>query len=147
MPDARYPTEAQGLRTLQLIEDRLRALPEVRAVGATTTLALKGFGWTADATPEGRGRSPGDYERELRHDDITPGYVQAIGARLLRGRLFNEFDTAKSEPVTIVNQALENAYFHGGSAIGKRIKFGRPQDPVNSDAPYPSEQPRNRRKE
>ena len=136
LPDARYPTEAQGLKALESFEDRLRALPGIQAVGATTTLALKGFGWTADATPEGRGRFPGDYERELRHDDVTPGYFQAIGAQLVRGRSFNQFDTAKSESVTIVNQALEKAYFHGSSAIGKRIKFGRPEDPVNSDAPW-----------
>ena len=136
LPDARYPTEEQGWRTLQAIEDRLRALPGVQAVGAATTLALHGYGWTADATPEGRGRFPGDYERELRHNDVTPGYFRALGAQLLRGRPFDGRDTAHSAPVTIVNEALEKAYFHGENAVGKRIKFGRPQDPVNKDAPW-----------
>jgi putative ABC transport system permease protein len=136
LPDARYPTEAQGLRTLQAIEKRLWALPGVQAVGAATSLALHGYAWTADATPEGRGRFPGDYERELRHNDITPGYFPALGARLLHGRFFDQRDTDQSALVTIVNEALEKSYFPGENAVGKRIKFGRPQDPVNKDAPW-----------
>ena len=136
LPEARYPAEAQQLRTVQLIEDRLRALPGVRRAGASTTLVLRGFGWTADATPEGRGRFAGDYQRELRHDDVTPDYFAAIGARFLRGRPFNRFDTAKSGPVTIVNEALEKSYFEGRSAIAKRIKFGRPQDPIQGDTQW-----------
>jgi putative ABC transport system permease protein len=75
---------------------------------------------------EGRGGE--DYERELRHDIITPGYFQVMGTPLIRGRFFNDFDTAKSPPVAIVNQTLATIYFRGADPIGRRLKYGRPTD-------------------
>src|SRR5438874_7344724 len=46
LPPARYPDNAAVLRTIETIESRLRTLPQVRAVGATTTLALRGYDWS-----------------------------------------------------------------------------------------------------
>ncbi|HSM76280.1 MAG TPA: FtsX-like permease family protein, partial [Bryobacteraceae bacterium] len=128
LPQARYPKDEQCVQTFQAIASRLRGLPGVQSAGASTTLALGGYTWTNDATPEGRGKTPDDYEREMRNAVITPGYFRAMGTPLLRGRDINEFDTAKSLPVTVVNQALEKVYFPGQNAIGKRIKRGRPGD-------------------
>ncbi len=133
LPEARYPRDPQVVQTFQTIENRLRTLPAVQAVGGATSLALHGFLYTAGATPEGL--APGDYKRELRHDSVTPDYFRAIGARLVAGRFFNRFDTAASPQVTIVNASLEKHYFPGQSALGKRIKFGRPAD-SEKDAPW-----------
>jgi hypothetical protein len=51
-----------------------------------------------------------------------------VGATLLEGRGFTEADTARREPVTVVNETLAKAYFRGQRALGRRIKFGRPDD-------------------
>ena len=126
LPSVRYGEGDRSLRAIQEIENRLRALPGVKAVGTTSTLALRGYSYTGDATVEGR--AAGDYERELRHILITPDYFRAMGTRLLRGRFFNDFDVVEPPLVTVVNEALEKAYFHGENAVGKRIEFGRPQD-------------------
>ncbi|MGI8746020.1 MAG: ADOP family duplicated permease [Bryobacteraceae bacterium] len=126
LPGVRYPKEEQVARFVQDLEQSVRAQPQVQAVGTSLTLALRGYAWTADATVEGRPN--GEYERELRHNCVTPDYFRAMGTPLLRGRYFNGFDTLKSQPVTIVNQALEDVYFHRENAVGKRIKFGRPND-------------------
>jgi len=123
-PDVRYSDDARA--AVEAIDNRLRALPGVRAAGAATTLPLRGFSYSGDATVEGRGGE--DYERELRHDVITPGYFQVMGTPLIRGRFFNEFDTAKSPPVAIVNQTLARVYFRGADPIGRRLKYGRPLD-------------------
>jgi putative ABC transport system permease protein len=126
LPDIRYSNEEQIVRAVQEFERRLLDEPQIERVGTTLTLPLKGFAWSGDATVEAR--PTGEYERELRHNSVTPGYFNAIGTPVLRGRLFDEFDTAKSPEVTIVNEALEKAYFRGENAVGRRIKFGRPQD-------------------
>src|SRR5439155_18966051 len=81
LPSARYPSSADRLRTFQEIDRRLRAQRGVDTVGATSTLALRGYTWTGDATVEGRAID--DYERELRHVSVTPGYFEAMGTRLL----------------------------------------------------------------
>ena len=126
MPPARYPNDEKTLAAAEEIERRLAADPVVTAVGAASTLALGGVTWTGDATVEGH--APDDYERELRHESVTPGYLPALGARLLEGRWLNGFDRQKSPAVTIVNEALAKRYFRGQDALGKRISFGRPTD-------------------
>ena len=126
LPNARYPTAADRRRAIEEIDRRLAAQPGVQAAGAVSTLALRGFTWTGDATIEGRALT--DYERELRHKAVTPGYFTAMGIRLLAGRLLDERDTQDRPPVTVVNLALARKYFSDADAVGKRITYGRPQD-------------------
>jgi putative ABC transport system permease protein len=126
LPDTRYAKDESMVQAVSRIEQNLRSQPGVEAAGTSLVLPLRGFAWTSDATPEGR--AAGDYERELRFNCITPEYFHATGIKLLRGRGFNQFDQANSQPVTIVNEALERSYFRGQSALGKRIRFGRPYD-------------------
>ncbi len=125
LPSVRYPKDEDALRVVKELERRLREEHGAQAAGVGLVLPLGGIAWTGDATVEGRGN---EYERELRRNWVTPDYFRAVGVRLLRGRSFTEGDTDKSPPVTIVNQTLERAYFRGQSAVGKRLKFGRPSD-------------------
>jgi len=126
LPSARYRNAAERVRALEDIDRRLRVQPGVEAAGAVSTLALRGFTWTGDATVEGR--SPTDYERELRHKSVTPDYFKAMGIRLLAGRTLDERDRIEQPPVTVVNLALAQKYFRGTDALGRRITFGRPTD-------------------
>jgi predicted permease len=126
LPAARYANAAERLRAFDQIERRLGGQPGVEAAGAVSTLALRGFTWTGDATVEGRAAA--DFERELRHKSVTPGYFRAMGIRLLNGRMLNEGDTIEQPRVTVVNDALAKKYFRGEDAIGRRVKFARPTD-------------------
>jgi predicted permease len=129
LPSSRYPEAASRYRTFMEIERRLREQLGVQAVGATSTLALRGFTWSGDTTIEGRAAT--DYERDTRHMSMTPSYFGAMGVRLLAGRPFDAGDTRDKPPVTIVNESMARRYFRGLAAadvVGKRISFGRPQD-------------------
>jgi putative ABC transport system permease protein len=126
LPSARYATNVDRLRAFDEVERRLREQPGVQAAGAVSTLALRGYTWSGDATIEGR--APADYERELRHKSVTPGYFKAMGIRLLAGRMLNDADTIEQPRVTVVNEALAKKYFRGADPIGKRIRFARPTD-------------------
>jgi putative ABC transport system permease protein len=126
LPDARYPKDEQALKAFQDILRRIEGNPQVIAAGAASTSALHGYTWTGDATVEGH--SGDDYERELRHNAVTPGYFRAMGTAVVAGRDLNEFDRAGVAPVTLVNDALRQKYFHGANPVGKRIRFGRPTD-------------------
>jgi predicted permease len=129
LPAARYADNTARYRAFLEIERRLREQPGMQAVGATSTLALRGFTWTGDTTIEGR--TADDYERDTRHASTTPSYFTAMGIRLLAGRLFDDGDTRDKPPVTIVNETLARRYFPGLSndaLVGTRLSFGRPQD-------------------
>jgi putative ABC transport system permease protein len=129
LPSARYADNAARYRAFMDIERRLREQPGVQAVGATSTLALRGFTWSGDTTIEGRAGS--DYERDTRHASTTPTYFSAMGIRLLAGRLFDAGDTRDKPQVTIVNETLARRYFRpltNDAVVGRRVAFGRPQD-------------------
>ena len=126
LPSARYATSADRLRAYEEVERRLAQQPGVQAAGAVSTLALRGYTWTGDATIEGR--APTDYERELRHKSVTPGYFKAMSIKLLAGRTVRESDTLEQPRVTVINEALAKKYFRGEDPIGRRIKFARPID-------------------
>jgi predicted permease len=52
---------------------------------------------------------------------ITPGYFDAMGARLLKGRSFDQHDNAGAREVVIVDDLLARTTWPGQSAIGKRL--------------------------
>jgi putative ABC transport system permease protein len=51
-----------------------------------------------------------------------------MGIRLIAGRMLNDGDLIDRPRVTVVNEALAKKYFRGEDPVGKRLKFGRPQD-------------------
>jgi predicted permease len=59
---------------------------------------------------------------------ITPDYFRTVGTPVIRGRAFNNNDTATSPLVAIVNQAFAKRYFNG-DALGQR--FNRMVAPPN----------------
>src|SRR5205823_6515338 len=126
LPGIRYPNAGARLIALREIERRIAAVSGIQAVGASRGLARRGAVWTGDSTVEGR--SPADYERELRHKSVLPEYFRTMGIPLLSGRMLDDRDAQGQPLATVVNKALETQYFRGAPAVGRRITFGRPQD-------------------
>jgi putative ABC transport system permease protein len=58
--------------------------------------------------------------------DVTPGYFEAMGAKLVRGRFFAESDAKGSLPVIIVDQKLAHRFWPDQDPIGRRMY--RPND-------------------
>jgi predicted permease len=115
------------------LDDLLKALkidPRVTEAGAITGLPLEGSTWTGTATIEGR--PPSEFEREVWHKAVTPGYFHAAGIQLRRGRLLDAHDAVPNHAlVALVNQTFGRKWFPGQDPIGKRINFGRPWDKGN----------------
>jgi predicted permease len=56
-------------------------------------------------------------------DAAAPRVFAAIGLRLLAGRDFERTDTAGSERVAVINQAMVDRYFGGHRAVGRSLEF------------------------
>jgi predicted permease len=52
---------------------------------------------------------------------VTPGYIETLGIRLVRGRTFTDEDRAGARRTVIVNEAFAKAYLGGGDPIGKIV--------------------------
>jgi predicted permease len=116
----RSPEEARAVAS-ELFQ-RIRALPGVRAVASATPLP---FGQGAIWGPiEVEGFQPRSDEAPAIADRrfVSPGYFEAMGIRLVSGRLFEERDArSDARPVRIVDRPFAEHFWPGGDALGKWI--------------------------
>ena len=72
---------------------------------------------------EGHPVVPGKADAATLFQASSPGYLVAMGIRLLRGRQFTDHDTRGATPVVIVDDTLVRRLFPDVDPIGKRISF------------------------
>jgi putative ABC transport system permease protein len=112
------------------LEERVEQLPGVQAVGATTSILLEKLPNSSTFSIEGRPVEPQGQRLELPYDAVSPDYFRTMGVAVLRGREFTEQDTSDSPPVAVINETMAKRYWPDDDPIGKRFKFG---DPDNKD--------------
>src|SRR5262249_14342310 len=112
---------------------RIRALPGVESVGATTALPLSGTNDSYSFDVQGQSRSPGQPMLVADYRTITPDYFHTLGIPLLQGRFFNSRDSMDATPVVIVNEALARKYFAGDRALGQHVHVGHDRRPGMSE--------------
>ena len=97
--------------------DRVSALPGVESVGIADMLPLdRNREWGLESV--GRYHAKGADTGALVYL-VTPGYLQAMGMRLVEGRDFSWDDTPDTQPVLIINQAAAVREWPGEDPIGK----------------------------
>jgi putative ABC transport system permease protein len=104
-------------------EERLRALPGVTAVAATSVLPLSGRGAMLGFAVEGAPPPPANVNPEIAVASITPDYFRAIGTPLRRGRQFTGQDHTQAPRVAIANEAAVRRWFPDGDPLGKRVNI------------------------
>ena len=128
VPATDYPRPADVVRFHREVTDRVAQIPGVHAAGAVRVLPLaRSIGdWSIKI--EGRPYVPeenpnGDYQA------VTPGYFQAMGLKLVRGRLLNADDREDSMPVVVINETMAERYWPGEDAIGRQFIMGTDDKP------------------
>jgi len=119
----RYTTNAQRAAYFADAVRSVSAVPGVESAAAVSSLPLL-FGGpdeTSRFTIEDRPPLRPDQRPTAIATVVTDGYFSTMGIRLLRGRLFEKFDSADSPPVALINQTLAERYWHGEDPIGKHI--------------------------
>lgn len=111
--------------------ERMRAVPGVTAAAAAVTLPIGGDDFGGRLYVEGRPLPPRGSEPRLGYQSVEPGWFATLGIPVAEGRDFNRADSTTSQPVIIVNRALAQLLWPGGSAIGQRVRDSR----VSNDPP------------
>ena len=98
-------------------------MPGVTSIGLTSVLPLSGMNARSDFSIMGRPVPslkdvPGAQNRW-----ISPGYFSTMKIPIIEGREFTEYDTARSQNVVVVDEALARRYWPNESPIGAHIKF------------------------
>jgi predicted permease len=111
----------------ELVE-RVEALPGVSAAGVVNHLPIRGDLWRSSFSAEGDAAAAGD-PPSASYRVTTPGYFEAMGIPLLRGRAFGVADAEGSPPVVLVNRTLAERLLPGRDPVGARIRLGGDEDP------------------
>ncbi|HEV8430300.1 MAG TPA: ABC transporter permease [Pyrinomonadaceae bacterium] len=121
LPKTKYPDARQQTLFFQQLIDRIKTSPGIDSVGGTSNLPLSGTNMVFLASVEGQSNSslPASF-RAVSHD-----YFRTMRIPLLKGRWFDEHDTAESQPVVVINETMARQISTNyEEALGKRIKHG-----------------------
>ena len=129
-PDATFDPDATVRYYTQLLE-RVRALPGVETAALAGALPPDRMIWSDSFVIDGQSIAEAQSNPSVVIPEVTPGYFEALGVPVLRGRAFNAQDTATSPPVTVISAAMARRYFAGRDPIGQHIKLSGPGLPDN----------------
>ena len=123
---------ADSRRLMFQIVQRMRELPGVTASAIGTMLPYSDFTTarrilrTKDTMPSDP-KAPDPSVNAL-YTAITPGYCEALGIRLLRGRDFtqDECENKNGRRVAIIDEELAKKLFPNEEAIGQHIRYTQP---------------------
>jgi putative ABC transport system permease protein len=114
--------------------ERVRELPGVTGAGYINNAPLMLRGGRTYVRVEGRPPPrPEDAQKQIiANRVVTPGYFEALGVPLLKGRSIEARDDARTPSVMVINESMAERLFPGEDPIGKRVRFG----PEGADAPW-----------
>ena len=126
LPATRYPDDPALRHFTDEALRNVRALPGVVTAGATDSIPFGGNSNDSVILAEGYQMKPGESLVSPYRVDVTPGYFEAMGVKLLRGRFFEERDRDGALPVLVIDEKLAKHFWPNQDPIGRRMY--RPSD-------------------
>jgi predicted permease len=112
----------------------VRAIPGVTLAGATNAIPLSGAHDDQVVLAEGYQMKPGESILSPLSMNVTPGYFEAMGISMRKGRSFDERDNETAPRVVIVDEQLAQHFWPNSDPVGRRMYFpGNPQDLLKVD--------------
>jgi len=121
LPRNRYDDDAKRRAFTDEALRRVRALPGVSAAGATDTIPFGGYNSDSVIIAEGYQMRPGESIISPSQVTVSPGYFEATGVRLAKGRFFQDSDAGGQRPVVIVDEKLARRFWPDQDPIGRRM--------------------------
>ncbi|MGB6130323.1 MAG: ABC transporter permease [Acidobacteriaceae bacterium] len=132
LPTPKYADTARMTQLYQQVLQRLQSVAEIKNAGFASVVPMDGApDGTIIRIPERPATNPSE-QPYANYSFASPDYFATIGTPLLRGRDFSDSDTLKAIPVTIINAAMANKYFHGENPIGKQVGVGMTRIPART---------------
>jgi len=119
--DGDYPS--QGLRKLffDRLVSELRNHPEFEAVALTNRFRMV-FSGSAPVEIEGKVYREKSDRPNANFEQVTPGYFDVIGQKLIEGRGLADDDLDAKLPVALVNAAFARKHYGNQSPLGRRFR-------------------------
>lgn len=125
-PEKMYDSNDINSAVFEPLLQRVKQVPGVQSAAISSVLPMRSeFSMEIRLTILSR---EGTDFADQPHGDLrlsTAGMTEALGVRMLRGRFFNENDTASSRSVAVVNQSFASRYFFNEDPLSHELGMGR----------------------
>lgn len=127
LPPSMMNAKAEAIRAaFREFDSRVASLPGVQAVSQTWGAIPFNGDDEQLFLLEGQPKPANENDMSWAIDYIVePGYLQAMGIPLQRGRFFNRGDSENSPLVVVIDDVFAKKYFPQQDPIGKRIQINR----------------------
>jgi putative ABC transport system permease protein len=130
IPQAHRATAESSDKFQELLRQALLEIPGVTSLAMSGSTPFQGglpinaFTLEQDTLPPGSPQ-PGAFRVQ-----VTPGYAETLGLKVVEGRFYEEADRDPKRRLFVVDESFARKFFPNGSAIGGRFSFGpRPEKP------------------
>ncbi len=125
---AKYTEDERIVSFYRQLLPRLQSIAGIESASIAYDLPIRGSFTTRTFVIEGREERTGE-ELLAGYHPISPNYFEAMGITLLRGRALADSDSENSAQVIVINETLARQLFAEEDPIGKRVRFGPPDNP------------------
>ena len=122
LPQSKYPDAAGVARFYEELLRRVQQAPEVSAAAVANVRPFLGWSLGARLQMPGHASSGAD-DPIVDFHVISPGYLSALRAKLMRGRSFDDSDRADGLPVALINTTMARRFWPSEDPIGKAIRL------------------------
>lgn len=128
LPGTRYPDAPSRMAFFDRVTTKLKSIPGLDSVALTDWLPGHGgpvLRYELAGSPALGGSADIDEQRRPTSlvITITPDYFRTVGATVISGRDFNDFDRESSPPVALVNERFARQQWPGANPLGKRLRL------------------------
>ena len=116
-----HPDPVELNAYLGAINAAVKAVPGVRDTAMTSALPLQGWGFGVPYSIAGREPADPADRRPAFFKIVSPSYFEALGIKLLAGRVLSDHDVAGALPAAVINETLAKREFPDDNPIGRRI--------------------------
>jgi MacB-like periplasmic core domain len=112
----------------QRLETRLAAIPGMQTVGLGMYSPLDGGRWTDGIFLSGKPMPGPADDNDAMLDRVSPGFLDAVGEPVIRGRGLNHSDNDHAPFVAVVNEAFRKKFFPHEDPIGHHFGIYENED-------------------
>jgi predicted permease len=113
--------EARGQEFCRQVLARVSTLPMIEAAAVASGQPFGG-GFSRTVIPEGQDHTDRRNGRLTPLNQVSPGYFEAIGMPIVRGRGFTDADRAGTPMIAVINQTMAKRMWPDEDAIGRRFR-------------------------
>jgi len=123
LPQSRYSQDDALRSFMNRALSAIRSIPGVSYAGATRAIPLGSSHNDSVILAEGYQMKPGESLIAPLNIVVTPGYFEALGISMVRGRSFDDRDNETAARVIIVDERVARHFWPDRDPIGQRMYF------------------------